>query len=92
MPKKNRYTIDGKTFTWTTEDDVEVSLPMRIKLKLIRGLAGKDLDADSMFELLDALAPDSTDVFDEMDLNDFQAMFMAWQKEYEALSGASLGE
>lgn len=92
MPTKGNYTIDGKVFTWTTEDGEQVNIPLRIKLKVIRGLAGVELDADGMFEMLDKLIPDQADVLDEMDLNDFQAMFQAWQREYEQLSGARLGE
>jgi hypothetical protein len=93
------YTITGKTFAWQPLDDDDergtmpvIEIPMRVKLKVIRELAGRDLDADSMFAILEKLIPHQAEVLDEMDLNDFQAMFMAWQKEYEALSGASLGE
>jgi hypothetical protein len=97
MPEKSaangqRYTIDGRTFIWTTEDGDHVRIPMRIKLKLIRSIAGRELDAADMFELLERLIPDQAEVIDEMDLNDFEAMFTAWQKEYESLSGATLGE
>lgn len=92
MPEKGRYTIDGKTFTWVTEDGAKVEIPMRIKLKVIRGMADMDLNADAMFKILEALIPGQADVLDEMDLNDFQAMFTAWQAEYTKLSGASLGE
>jgi hypothetical protein len=93
------YEIDGKTFTWQPLDDDDVRgnlppvrIPMRVKLKVIRDLAGQDLDAAAMFDIFERLIPDQAEALDEMDLNDFQAMFMAWQKEYEALSGASLGE
>lgn len=92
MPQKDRYTIDGKTFTWTTDEGAEVTLPMRIKLKVIRGMADRDMDAGAMFELLEALVPNQSEVLDEMDVNDFQDMFTAWEREYKALSGASLGE
>lgn len=92
MPEKGRYAINGKTFTWTTEDEDQITIPLRIKLKLIRGMAGRELDADAMFDILDALIPDQADTLDEMDVNDFQAMFISWQGEYERLSGASLGE
>lgn len=92
MPTHDRYTIDGKTFMWTTEDGVGIQIPMRIKLKVIRGMAGVELHADAMFKVLDSLIPDQAAALDEMDINDFQAMFTAWQNEYQALSGASLGE
>src|SRR3954468_21035461 len=88
-----RYSIDGKVFSWTTEDGEVVVIPMRIKLKVIRKLAGQDLDnADTMFDVLEQVIPHQATVLDEMDLNDFVAMFAAWQTEYQALSGASLGE
>jgi hypothetical protein len=97
MPEKTatngqRYSIDGRTFIWTTDEGDHVRIPMRIKLKVIRALADRDMSAAVMFELLENLIPDQADVIDEMDLNDFQSMFVAWQAEYEALSGASLGE
>lgn len=93
MPTKTRYKIDGKTFTWTTEEGAEVKIPMRIKLKVIRSLADQgEMDSTVMFEMLEKLIPNQTDALDEMDVNDFVAMFNAWQTEYNALSGASLGE
>lgn len=96
MPKKKSdaghdYSIDGKTLTWVTEDGT-VTIPMRIKVKLIRELAEVDLDAAGMFTFIDAIAPGQGEVMDEMDLNDFEDMFTTWQAEYKALSGASLGE
>ena len=70
-----------------------ITIPLRLKLKLIRSVGlGQDLDAEAMFRLLEALAPDEVDTIVEMDLNDFTAMFAAWQVEYQALAGASLGE
>lgn len=98
MPEKKtdsdkRYSIDGRTFTWTTEDGSEVKIPMRVKLKVIRQMAGRDLDAEAMFDMLDKIAPGQESVLDEMDIvTDFQPMFEAWQSEYNALTGASLGE
>ena len=97
MPTKKtaadkRYSIDGKTFTWTTEDGEAVEIPMRIKLKVIRSLAGRDLDAEAMFLILEQIIPGQAETLDEMDLNDFQDMFSTWQDEYQKLSGATLGE
>jgi hypothetical protein len=99
MPSKKsktgqQYTIDGKTFVWTsTEAEVEVKIPMRIKLKTLRAFSGRNLDDfETMFDLLDAVAPGQAEALDEMDLNEFQVMFDAWQTEYNALSGATLGE
>lgn len=90
--KDERYRIDGKAFIWTTEDGDDVRIPLRIKLKVLRSLSGDELDLDGMMRMIDAVIPDQGDVVDEMDVNDFQAMFSTWQREYTALSGASLGE
>lgn len=103
MPEKQtptaHYRIDGKQFVWEPVDDNDergnlpaVSIPMRIKLKVIRGLADRDLNADAMFDILEAIIPNQAEALDEMDLNDFQDMFAAWQNEYQSLSGATLGE
>jgi hypothetical protein len=93
------YDIDGKVFVWHPLDDddqrgnlADVRIPMRVKLKVIRELAGRELDASAMFDILERLIPDQADALDEMDLNDFQAMFTAWQAEYTALNGATPGE
>ena len=104
MPTKKtatgrEYEVDGKTFTWHPLDDddqtgnlEDIKIPLRLKLKVIRSMADRDLDAGSMFSILEALIPNQADALDEMDVNDFQACFEAWQGEYNALSGASLGE
>jgi hypothetical protein len=98
-PAGREYDVDGKRFTWHPLDDddqpgtlPDVVLPLRIKLGVLRSLSGRDLDADGMFAMLEALAPDQSDTLDEMDVADFQAMFSTWQAEYQALSGAALGE
>lgn len=103
MPTKKTqnasYDIDGKVFIWHPLDDddqrgdlADVKIPMRIKLKVIRDIAGRDLDVAAMFDILERIIPDQADELDEMDLSDFQAMFSAWQAEYQKLSGATLGE
>lgn len=104
MPTKttktgDAYEVTGKVFIWHPLDDDDergnleaVEIPLRIKLKTIRDLAGKDLDASTMFEILERIIPNQADALDEMDLNDFQACFTAWQLEYEKLQGATPGE
>lgn len=93
-----KYEVDGKRFTWHPLDEDgkptldPVVIPLRLKLGAIRKLAGRDLDAAAMFDLLEAVIPDQADALDEMDLNDFQAMFTTWQQEYAALNGATPGE
>lgn len=103
MPTKKtetskQYRIDGRKFIWTVdvdegEDPVEITIPLRIKLGVIRSVgADSDMDASTMFLMIEKLAPGQSDQLDEMDLNDFQTMFTTWQAEYEKLSGATLGE
>lgn len=104
MPKKTtdegvEYEIDGKKFRWFPEDDdgardtlPPVEIPMRIKLKLLRDLSDENLDAATMFKMIDAIAPGQADTMDEMDVNDFTSMFETWQSEYQSLSGATLPE
>lgn len=104
MPKKTttegrEYEVDGRKFLWFPLDDDDkpaikgVALPMRIKLKVLRSIGDKTDGTDGMFKMLEQLAPkESIKVFDEMDVNDFQDMFVTWQDEYNSLTGGSLGE
>lgn len=103
MPTKKsetgkQYRIDGKKFIWTVDvdedqDPVEITIPLRIKLGVIRSVgADADMSASTMFLMLEKMAPGQGDKLDEMDLNDFQDMFTTWQDEYEKMSGATLGE
>lgn len=96
MPTKKangkQYAINGKTFTWTTDEGGTVEIPMRLKLKVIRELADREMDASAMFDILERVIPGQADALDEMDVNDFSAMFQTWQTEYQKLSGAALGE
>lgn len=101
MPEKTKngkqYKVSGKTFTWHPDPDEgeelpDVVLPLRMKLKLIREHLDRPLDVGAMNDVLVAVAPQHEDTYGEMDLNDLQAMYVAWQEEYEKLSGATLGE
>ena len=104
MPKKQStrgrpYKVDGKRFIWHPLDDndeagnlPDVSIPLRIKLKLIYAMGDGDLTPKNMKDMLDVLIPNQADTLGEMDLHDFEDMFTAWQAEYQLLSGASLGE
>ena len=106
MPTKTtptgvEYEIDGKKFTWHPEDDdgergnlEPVVIPLRLKMKLALAFADEqgDMDAKAMKGLLEALVPNQADALGEMDVNDFQACFATWQAEYNALTGATLGE
>ena len=66
---------------------------MRLKVGVIRSLAGQDLDDISvMFDLLDKIAPKQQAKLDEQDVNDFTSMFLTWQDEYNLLNKVSLGE
>ncbi len=95
------YEVTGKKFIWHPLDDndepgnlPDVEIPLRIKLGVIRKIGtGRDLDAGAMFDMLEALIPDQSESLDEMDIvADFQPMFETWQSEYNALTGATLGE
>lgn len=88
-----RHHVEGKTFTWTTDDGDTITVPLRLKLKTLRSLSGADVgDVDTMFAILDSIVPGQADVLDEMDVNDFTLMFTAWQEAYQDAAGASLGE
>lgn len=92
------YEVDAKRLTWTPLDDdgnpakFTVTIPLRLKVKTLRGMAGRDLDPAAMFDLLDSVIPNQADALDEMDVLDLQEMFTTWQEEYNARAGASLGE
>jgi hypothetical protein len=104
MPEKTTtngraYEIDGKTFTWHPEDDngevgnaEPIAIPMRIKLKVLRSLSSEELTPTGMFTFLETIIPHQAEALDEMDINDFTAMFETWQTEYNALTGATLPE
>lgn len=99
-PAGRTYNVTGRSFSWDADVDVEggeepftITIPLRLKLKVLRGVggdSGNDMNMDQMFGILDALAPGQP--IEEMDANDFGQMFTAWQFEYELLNGASLGE
>jgi len=86
-----RVKIVGKVFTWTTEDDAEITIPLRINMGVVRLLTDA-LDADAMFEVVDKIAPGQADVIDVTDTNDFMDCFKAWQNAYNDRAGATLGE
>jgi len=95
------YRIEnGKRIIWPAEVDLEageepfdVSIPLRMKMKVLRPLVGRESDdVGAMFEMLEGIIPDQAALLDEMDLNDFMAMFSTWQAEYELVNGATLGE
>lgn len=91
---------DGKRIVWHAsvdpsegEEPFDIRIPLRMKVGVLRPLAGSDIDdISSVLIMLDALIPGQSDKLDEMDVNDLQEMFAAWQDEYTALNGASVGE
>jgi hypothetical protein len=99
-PAGRTYEVEGKKFTWHPLDDndelgnmPDITIPLRIKMKLVWALPPGDLTPDDMRNILEALIPpDQVDVLGEMDSNDFVACFAAWNTEYGLLGGASLGE
>lgn len=104
MPEKTskqgrKYDIDGRKILWHPEDDdgvtgnlPDVRVPLRVKLGLILDVGDVNMDAAGMVRMLNLIIPDQMDTLREMDVNDFQDMFVTWQDEYNTLTGASLGE
>ena len=94
------YDIDGRRLIWHPEDDdgeqgnlPDVTIPLRLKMKTVLQFADRDMDSVTMSEMLKAILPESQkDTIGEMDVNDFQDMFVTWQNEYNTLTGGSLGE
>lgn len=95
------YEIEnGRRFIWHADVDedagetpFDITIPLRMKLGVLRPLASADLnDVSTMFALLEGIAPGQAEALDDLDVNDFEDMFTTWQNEYTALSGASLGE
>lgn len=91
---------DGKRIVWHAsvdpsegEQPFDVRIPLRMKVGVLRPLAAADTDdISSILAMLDALIPGQGENVNEMDVNDLQEMFAAWQAEYTALNGASVGE
>lgn len=94
------YEVDGKKFRWFPLDDDDqpridapVTIPLRLKLGVLRSMNGRELDPAAMFDLLEKIIPNQAEALDDMDVVlDLQPMFETWQSEYNALAGASLGE
>jgi len=97
-PEGRTYEIDGRRLTWHPEvwegeePLPDVVIPLRIKLGLILSVDEDEITPSAMKRMLDMLIPNQSETLAEMDLNDFQDMFTTWQREYAALTGASLGE
>lgn len=88
-----RGKVVGKVFTWTTEDDATITIPLRINMGVLRTIGSDDnLDAAAMLAMIDAIAPGQSEVIDATDTNDFVSCFTAWQDAYNASTGATLGE
>jgi len=87
-----RGKVVGKVFTWTTQDDATINVPLRVNMGVVRSMGHGDLDADAMFDMIDAIAPGQADVIDATDTNDFMDCFKAWQSAYNDRTGATLGE
>lgn len=98
-PDDPRYTIEGRRFIWHGLDDddertIDVTIPLRLKIGMLRSVGGMgtDLDPETMFAIIERLAPGQSELLDELDANDFVAMFTLWQAVYGEQNGASLGE
>jgi hypothetical protein len=92
------YEIDGRRFIWHPEPFEgeetlpDVVIPLRIKMGLVLDIAGQELDNSVIATMFERIIPAQMDVVREMDVNDCQEMFTTWQADYNALTGASLGE
>lgn len=87
-----RVKVVGKVFTWTTEDDATITIPLRINMGVLRTMGSDNLDAAAMLVMIDAIAPGQSEVIDATDTNDFVSCFTAWQDAYNNHTGATLGE
>ena len=87
-----RGKVVGKVFTWTTEDDATITIPLRINMGVLRTMSDGNLDASAMLAMIDAIAPGQSEVIDATDTNDFVSCFTAWQDAYNNTTGATLGE
>jgi hypothetical protein len=91
-PEGHPYEVTGKMFVWAGEDAI-VHIPLRMKVKALRSLNAEADDTDAMLAILDRIAPGQQELIDELDVVlELTPMFKAWQAEYMALTGASLGE
>jgi len=76
-------------FVWTSPDGVSITLPAvrRVKSGTLRKLRNSS-ELDLMYGVLeDMLPPDELAKTDELDMEQLEALFAAWQS-----SGVSLGE
>ena len=87
---ESRFTIDGRTFTWTTEDDEKVTVPLRVPMDLVLEFAEVAMGDAERFSFLSQVAPDAEPTLRKMDRNDFNAMYSAWLLAY--YDGAKPGE
>jgi len=93
------YKVDGKYLVWTTdawedEKSSTIRLPLRIKLGAIVKIAESgDLNNNAtQLEILLAVVPMAREALEDMDVNDFRAMFETWLTTYNTLTGTGLGE
>ena len=87
-----RVKVVGKVFTWTTEDDATITIPLRINMEVLESMSDGDLDATGMLAMISKIAPGQGDVIGATDVNDFMDCFKAWQDAYNNRTGATLGE
>ena len=91
-PTDHRSKVTGKVFTWLTEDDATITIPLRINMEVLESMGGGEMDAAEMFKMIGKIAPDQMDTIRVTDINDFVSCFTAWQDAYNTATGASLGE
>jgi len=97
-PDGRNYEVIDRLLIWhPVQFDDEPPIPdirLRLMLKLGRLLEiGETANSnEQMRQLMSLVSPKQVADMDEMDINDFQQMFLAWQAEYNQTAGASLGE
>lgn len=93
-----RYQVVDQVFVWRDEEQGEVRIPLRFKMKLLRMLVRLEKDEgasemEQLFALLDAINDEATrDQIDEMWIDDATGLISAYFDEFSALNEATPGE
>ena len=81
----------SKTFTWTSPDDVKITLPAMgsIKTGVLRKHR-KEEPVDFVFSLLEGVGDEETIAkIDDLTTGEFNELWEAWQKDGETSAGES---
>lgn len=93
------YQIDDKHLIWKTtewddEPSIELRLPLRMKLSVLKEFQNaSDRDPFALIGLFTSLWPKYADTISDLDPNELQELFQAFNERYmERNGGLSLGE